>query len=338
MHIQYNKDLTKLNTFGLAASAAFFAEARSVRALSEIITSIEWNNIPKFILGGGSNVLLLNNIDQLVIHLLIKGIEKIREDDDYVWLHAGGGEVWHDLVMYCVAHGYAGIENLSLIPGTVGAAPMQNIGAYGVEVKEVVETVEALSLATGELKVFTNKECNFGYRESVFKHSLKGRYVITGVTFRLNKVPEFKVSYGDIKSTLNEMGVTSYSIKSVSDAVIRIRQSKLPDPAEIGNAGSFFKNPEIPADQYEKLKTHFPAMPGYHTGPGLVKVPAGWLIEQANWKGYREGAVGVHDRQALVLVHYGGGTGTQIKLLSERIQASVEAKFGIKLLAEVNFV
>ena len=338
MHIQNNKDLRKLNTFGLEASAAFFTEARSVKALSEIIMSKDWKSVPKFILGGGSNILLLNNIDQLVIHLLIKGIEKIREDDEYVWLHVGGGEVWHDLVMYCVANDYAGIENLSLIPGSVGAAPMQNIGAYGVEIKEVIETVEAMSVASGEPRTFTWEECNFGYRESVFKHALKGQYVITGVTFRLNKVPDYKVSYGDIKSTLDQMGVTSYSIKAISDAVIHIRQSKLPDPVEIGNAGSFFKNPEIPKEQYESLKGRFPAMPGYITGLNVVKVPAGWLIEQANWKGFREGAVGIHDRQALVLVNYGGGTGEQIKLLSEKIQASIEEKFGIKLSAEVNFV
>ena len=338
MYIQNNIELKKLNTFGLPSTAAFFTEARSVKELSEIITSADWEGVPKFILGGGSNILLLNNVDQLVIHVLIKGIEKTQESDEHIWLHVGGGEMWHDLVMYCVSNNYAGVENLSLIPGTVGAAPMQNIGAYGVEIKDVVESVEAISLATGDVRIFNWEECNFGYRESVFKNTLKGQYVITGVTLRLSKFPVFRVAYGDIRSTLDGMGVTSYSIKAISEAVTRIRRSKLPDPAEIGNAGSFFKNPEMSKERYEALKVLFPSMPGYNTEPNTVKVPAGWLIEQANWKGFRDGAVGVHDKQALVLVNYGDGTGEQIKQLSEKIQDSVEAKFGIRLAAEVNFV
>ncbi|WP_221394822.1 UDP-N-acetylmuramate dehydrogenase [Dyadobacter sp. NIV53] len=338
MQIQQNVSLRNLNTFGLESEARYFVEAKSVDELAVILTDKNWNNFPKFILGGGSNILLTKNIDALVIHPDIKGIEKIRENDDHVWLHVGAGEVWHDLVMYCVASQYAGIENLSLIPGTAGAAPMQNIGAYGVEIKDVIETVEAISITTAEVRVFTWEECRFGYRESIFKKELKDQYIITGVVYRLNKKPVFNIEYGDIKKTLQEMNVANVSLRTISNAVIHIRQSKLPDPAQIGNAGSFFKNPEIEKSQFELLKNSFPTVPGYAVGNDKIKVPAGWLIEQAGWKGYREGQIGVHERQALVLVNYGEGTGQDIKMLSEKIQDSVEHKFGIRLSAEVNFV
>lgn len=338
MQIQKNISLRHLNTFGLDASAAFYIEGRSTEELSGILTDPNWKHFPKFILGGGSNILLLHDIDALVIHLMIKGITKIKEDEEHVWLHVGGGEVWHDFVMYCVDQGYAGIENLSLIPGTVGAAPMQNIGAYGVEIKEVVETVEAIAVLDGQPRIFGWEECRFGYRESVFKHELKGKYVLTGVIFRLNKTPEFKTDYGDIRDTLARMGVKELSLRAVSDAVVNIRRSKLPDPVEIGNAGSFFKNPEITKSEFEQLRLVYPAIPGYPTAPEMVKVPAGWLIEQAGWKGFRDGAIGVHERQALVLVNYGGGSGVEIRALSEKIQDSVLTKFGIRLHAEVNFI
>jgi UDP-N-acetylmuramate dehydrogenase len=338
MQIQKNVALKHLNTFGLESRAARFVDVHSAIEVKQIITDPEWKGIRKFILGGGSNILLLQDLDALVIHSVIKGIEKTREDDAHIWLRVGGGEVWHAFVMYCVEHEYAGVENLSLIPGTVGAAPMQNIGAYGVEIKEVVESVEAVSLTTGSMETFTWEQCRFGYRESIFKNELKGQYFITGVNFRLNKRPEFKIQYGDIQKTLENMGVTELSIKAVSDAVIHIRKSKLPDPAEIGNAGSFFKNPEISLRDYEKLQTSFPTIPGYIVNANTMKVPAGWLIEQAGWKGYRQGPIGVHDRQALVLVNYGGGTGPEIKALSEKIQTSVAHKFGINLHTEVNFV
>lgn len=338
MHIQENVSLRHLNTFGLESNAAFFAEVSSVSELIGLLTDAQWQQQPKFILGGGSNILLLNNIDALVIHSVVKGIDVIKETDDHVWLHAGGGEIWQDFVSYCVANNFAGVENLSLIPGTVGAAPMQNIGAYGVEIREVVETVEAVSLTDGTIRLFSWEECRFGYRESIFKHELKGKYFITGVVFKLNKVPHFKVDYGDIQKTLSEMGIETLSIKAISEAVIAIRKSKLPDPAEIGNAGSFFKNPEIPSAQFDNLRLDFPNIPGYRTTSENVKVPAGWLIEQAGWKGYRDGNIGVHVRQALVLVNYGGGSGEEIKLLSERIQESVLSKFRISLHAEVNFI
>jgi UDP-N-acetylmuramate dehydrogenase len=336
--MQHNVSLRNLNTFGLESRAQSFEEVKSVEALTAIIKNPDLHAVPRFILGGGSNILLTQNIDALVIKISIKGIEKVKEDDDHVWLHVGAGEMWHDFVMYCVDNGYAGVENLSLIPGTVGAAPMQNIGAYGVEIKEVVEMVETVSADTAEQRIFSNQECHFGYRESIFKHELKGKCIITGVLFRLNKKPAYHVAYGDIQNTLEEMHVETLSIKAVSEAVIRIRKSKLPDPAEIGNAGSFFKNPEIPEAQFNHLKNDFSTLPGYPARPGFVKVPAGWLIEQAGWKGYREGAIGVHARQALVLVNYGGGSGNDIKLLSQKIQKSVEEKFGICLNAEVNFI
>jgi len=338
MQMQNNVSLRNLNTFGLESEARFFIEAKSVEELADILKNESFKEIPKFILGGGSNVLLTQNIDALVIHPNIKGITKVRENEEFVWLHAGGGEIWHDFVLYCVEHQYAGIENLSLIPGTVGAAPMQNIGAYGVEIKEVIETVETISMTTAEIRNFNWEECHFGYRESIFKTDLKGQYMITGVLFKLNKKPHFHIEYGDIQKTLQEMEVSDISIRAISDAVIRIRRSKLPDPAVIGNAGSFFKNPEIDESQFDELKKSYPGLPGYPLSEKKVKVPAGWLIEQAGWKGYRDGPIGVHDRQALVLVNYGGGSGQEIKALSEKILDSVDAKFGIRLTTEVNFV
>ncbi|TDE09973.1 UDP-N-acetylmuramate dehydrogenase [Dyadobacter psychrotolerans] len=338
MEIKQYVSLRNFNTFGLESEARYFAEPQSVEELADLLRDTKYQQTPKFILSGGSNVLFSKDIDALVIHPQIKGTETIREDEEFVWLYVGGGEVWQDFVNYCVDHNYAGIENLSLIPGTVGAAPMQNIGAYGVEIKDVIETVYAISIATAETRIFSWEECQFGYRESIFKKELKDQYIITGAVFKLKKNPDFNIEYGDIKKTLAEMGVENLSIKAISDAVVRIRQSKLPDPAKIGNAGSFFKNPEIDLLQYELLKETFPEMPGYPVGPGKVKVPAGWLIERAGWKGYREGQIGVHERQALVLVNYGGGKGEDIKLLSEKIRRSIEEKFGIVLTTEVNFV
>jgi UDP-N-acetylmuramate dehydrogenase len=274
----------------------------------------------------------------MVVLNRIKGIEVVSEDDKYVWVKSGAGENWHELVMYCVANEYAGMENLSLIPGTVGAAPMQNIGAYGVEIKDTFESLEALNLATLEVETFDAAACKFGYRESIFKHEKKGKYVIVNVTFRLDKTPTFRVEYGAIRDTLKEANVTELSIKAISDAVVQIRQSKLPNPAEIGNAGSFFKNPEIPKTQFTELKGLYPEIPSYPINDDTVKVPAGWLIEQAGWKGKRFGEIGVHVKQALVLVNYGGGKGSDIKALAFDIQDSVNQKFGIKLTPEVNFI
>lgn len=338
MQVHSNFSLRHLNTFGLDAVARFFVNVRSVEELTEILLDPVWHASPKFVLGGGSNILLTQDIEALVIHPDIQGITILEEDKDTVVLHVGAGENWHGLVMYCVEHGYGGVENLSLIPGTVGAAPMQNIGAYGVEIRNVIVSVEALAIDNAEQRIFSNAECEFGYRESIFKKALKDQYIITGATFRLSKNPVLNIGYGDVQKTLNDMNVVTPTIRDVSEAIIRIRRSKLPDPAEIGNGGSFFKNPEIPVAHFEKLKSAFPEMPGYPVNAEVMKVPAGWLIEKAGWKGYRDGAIGVHAKQALVLVNYGGGNGTDIRALSEKVQDSVETMFGIRLHAEVNFI
>jgi UDP-N-acetylmuramate dehydrogenase len=338
MTVQTNVSLKPYNTFGIDATAKFFVEVSSIEQLQATLQNPEYQGIERLILGGGSNLLLTKDFDGIVIKIAIKGIEKFKEDDENIWLKVGAGEVWHDLVMYCVSHNYAGVENLSLIPGTVGAAPMQNIGAYGIEIKEVFESLEAIEIKTGKSRIFTKDECQFGYRESIFKHAVKGEYVIVNVSFKLSKTPVYHVEYGAIKDTLAVMGINQLSIKAISDAVISIRQSKLPDPAEIGNAGSFFKNPEIPKAQFDLLKEQFPTIPSYPVNEITVKVPAGWLIEQAGWKGQRFGNIGVHAKQALVLVNFGGGKGNDIKELSQKIQDSIKEKFGIQLSAEVNFI
>lgn len=338
MIIQTNVSLKPYNTFGIDASAKYFVEVSNIEQLQDILQNSAYQGIERLILGGGSNLLLTKDFDGIVIKIGIKGIEKFEEDEQNIWLKVGAGEVWHDLVMYCVNHNYAGVENLSLIPGTVGAAPMQNIGAYGVEIKEVFESLEAIEIKTGKSRIFTKEECQFGYRESIFKHAVKGEYVIVTVNFKLSKTPVYHIEYGAIKDTLAEKGVNQLSIKAISDAVISIRQSKLPNPAEIGNAGSFFKNPEIPKAQFDLLKEQFPTIPSYPVNELTVKVPAGWLIEQAGWKGQRFGDIGVHAKQALVLVNFGGGHGNEIKELSRKIQDSIKEKFGIQLHAEVNFV
>ncbi len=312
---------------------------QTVQELRDVLVNPVYRPFSKLILGGGSNVLFINDFfDGLVIKIEIKGIAVLEETDQAVLLEVGAGEVWHDLVVHTIEKGYSGLENLSLIPGTVGAAPMQNIGAYGVEIKETFDSLEALLLESGESRRFTNEECRFGYRESVFKHELKGKYIITSVRFKLSKKPVFHTSYGAIQDTLREMGVDELSVKAISEAVCHIRRSKLPDPAQIGNAGSFFKNPEIPKAQYEALKAQYPQIPGYITSQDYVKVPAGWLIEQCGWKGKTIGETGVHKLQALVLVNYGKAKGQEIKALSEEVQKSVYERFGIQLNAEVDFL
>lgn len=333
-----NISLKPYNTFGLEAKAAYFTEVSSVQELQKLVVSEVFQQNKRLILGGGSNMLLTQDFDGMVIKMNIGGIEKIQEDEKHIWLRAGAGVVWHDFVMFCVEHNYAGVENLSLIPGTVGAAPMQNIGAYGVEIKDVFASLSALNIATHEIETFDLPTCRFGYRESIFKHEAKGKYIIVDVTFKLNKKPIFHVEYGAIKDTLATMGIETLTIKAISDAVIHIRESKLPNPKEIGNAGSFFKNPEISLAQFQSLKEQFPNIPSYPVNENTIKVPAGWLIEQAGWKGQRFDNVGVHTKQALVLVNYGGGKGKEIKELSEKIQASIKEKFGISLSAEVNFI
>jgi UDP-N-acetylmuramate dehydrogenase len=336
--IQSNISLKPYNTFGIDANTRYFIEINVEEDLYTLNELPDFQRLPKLILGGGSNLLLTQDFGGVTIKINIKGITKIAEDQQHVWLKVGAGEPWHELVMYCVKNGYAGIENLSLIPGTVGAAPIQNIGAYGVELKDVFHNLDAIEVATGQKRAFYNADCQFGYRDSVFKHQAKDSFFITNVVLRLHKTPVFRTEYGDVQKTLDQMGIKELTLKAVSDAIVKIRRSKLPDPAELGNAGSFFKNPEVPTSQYESLKAEFPQMPGYLVDNTTTKIPAGWLIEQCGWKGKHVGNTGVHSKQALVLVNHGGATGLEIKQLSEKIQQSVMARFGIQLQTEVNFV
>ena len=331
-------NLLPYNTFGISALASQFVEVNSVLQLQNLIQEKAILEEPFLILGGGSNILFIKNYEGLVLKNNLKGIEVSRENENYVWLKAAGGEVWHELVMFCVNKNWGGIENLSLIPGTVGAAPMQNIGAYGVEIKDTFEELEAINIQTGELEKFNNEQCKFGYRESIFKHEAKGRYFITSVTFKLNKKPDLNTSYGDIETLLKEWHIAKPTIADVSKAVIAIRQSKLPDPALLGNAGSFFKNPVIEFSVFEKLQKNNPTIKSFPASDGKVKIPAAWLIEQAGWKGKRFGNIGVHEKQALVLVNYGGGTGKELIDLAYKIIDSVKAKFGVALTPEVNII
>jgi UDP-N-acetylmuramate dehydrogenase len=337
--IQENSPLLPFNTFKFNARAKYLSIIYSIGDLIDLMKSHIFATTPRLFLGGGSNILFTQDFNGLVIRNEIKGIEIVREDDDHVTLKVGSGENWHAFVIYCVGKNYGGIENLSLIPGTIGAAPMQNIGAYGVEVKSVINEVEAIDLSNGEAKIFSNGECRFGYRESFFKHEGKDRYFISSVTLTLTKRNhQFNVSYGAIKDTLAQMAVTGLSVRAISDAVISIRKSKLPDPAVIGNAGSFFKNPSIDNEQYDHLKNAYPNIPGFSEENNRTKVPAGWLIEQCGWKGKRIDNIGVHPLQALVLVHYGGDEGKNLWKLALDIQSSVKEKFGITLQPEVNVI
>jgi UDP-N-acetylmuramate dehydrogenase len=335
--LQTNLSLKPYNTFGLDVKASYFIKINSLETLIEVFKDKTLPN-KKLILGGGSNLLLLNDFNGLVVKIELEGIEVMSESEDKILIKAGAGVAWHTFVLHCIDNNWAGIENLSLIPGTVGAAPMQNIGAYGVEIKDVFHSLEALNLETFEVETFDNQKCNFGYRESFFKLESKGKYVILNVTFKLNKNPDFKTSYGIINDTLTEMGIKELSIKAISEAVIKIRQSKLPDPTEIGNSGSFFKNPEISFDDFQGFHAKFPEAPFYKITEKIYKIPAGWLIEQAGWKGYRRGDIGVHAKQALVLVNYGNGKGQDIRDLAFEIKNSVFQKFGIEIQPEVNFI
>lgn len=336
--IEENISLKPFNTFGLDVNARFFIRITNKEEVRKIYSEKIVSGERKLIIGGGSNILLLADFDGIVIKNEIKGIEITREDNDFVWVSAGAGENWHEFVLYCIDKNWAGIENLSLIPGCVGAAPMQNIGAYGVEVKDVIDSVYTLQLDSLEECIFSNQECKFGYRESIFKNEEKGKYFITRVIFKLSKKPDFKIKYGAIEEELKKEPEIPISIRKISNAVIRIRESKLPNPKEIGNAGSFFKNPEISKSLAEKLKEQYPNLVYYPVNDNIVKVAAGWLIENAGWKGYKKGDFGVHKNQALVLVNYGNATGKEIVELSNQIIDSIQKKFGIQLEREVNLV
>ena len=334
--IRSDVSLKTLNTFGISASAKFFSEASNEDQVRAIIQTNEFSSNDNLILGGGSNLLFTENFNGIVLKNNISGIEVIRETDEAVYVKAGGGVVWHDFVLYCIKKGWNGLENLSLIPGSLGASPMQNIGAYGVEIKDIFEELEAIHLKTGEINYFNNLDCKFNYRESIFKTSLKGEYLISRVTFKLSKKMNFNTSYGIINQQLEAMNITDLTAKSISDAVVAIRQSKLPDPKKIGNSGSFFKNPIVSNGQFEKLKLNFPHVVGYPSGDKSSKLAAGWLIDQAGWKGKKFNNYGVHKNQALVLVNYGGATGKEIYNLSEEIMQSIKEKFNVALDREVN--
>ena len=332
--LQENISLKPFNTFGIDARARWWLRISNETSAIEFLADNHFSEYPLFILGGGSNILLKKNLNALVLKNEIKGIETISETADEVIIKVGGGEVWHELVLHCIEQGWGGIENLSLIPGSVGAAPIQNIGAYGVELKDVFHSLEAIHLKTGNIHSFEHAECKFGYRNSVFKGRLTGQYLISRVLLRLSKKPVLNTSYGAINEKLKEFE-GEFGIREVSRAVCAIRQSKLPNPAELGNAGSFFKNPLVPASKFENVKRKYPDMPYYSEADGRIKIPAGWLIEQCGWKGKRFGEYGVYPHQALVLVNYGRARGEEIFALSEKIQASVFEKFGIELEREV---
>ncbi len=338
MLILQNISLKSYNTFGIDVSAQYFIEANSIADIQEILTTQEFKQNTPLILGGGSNVLLTKNFEGLVVKNNLKGIEVVKEDEQYVFVKAAAGEVWHELVMWCIQHQYAGLENLSLIPGCVGASPMQNIGAYGVEIKDTFYELEALEISTGEIKTFSKNDCEFGYRESVFKRQLKNQYIILSVTFCLSKIPKFHIEYGAIKQELDKLKVSALSIQAISQAIINIRSSKLPNPKDIGNAGSFFKNPEVMAHVFQKIKSNYPQLVAYPLDNGNYKLAAGWLIEQAGLKGYRNQDAGVHALQALVLVNYGNATGSDIYNLSTYVMETVKQKFSIQLEREVNIV
>ena len=334
--IQNNISLRPFNTFGIDVLASSFATFNSIDQLTEAIAFNK--DQPLLILGGGSNILLTKAFDGLVLKNDIKQLEVISQTDSHVFVKAGAGENWNDLVMFCVDNNYGGMENLSLIPGNVGASPMQNIGAYGIEVKDVFYQLEAYDLENKKVRIFNNEDCEFGYRESVFKNRYKGRFVILNVTFKLSKSPVFNTSYGAIEQELSKMNVCDLSIKNISNAIINIRKSKLPDPKIIGNAGSFFKNPQISSEEYFKIKSAHPEVPSFKLSDTDYKIPAAWLIERCGWKGYRKGDAGCHINQPLVLVNYGNASGNEILEIAQHIILAVYQKFQITLHKEVNII
>ena len=336
MIISSNISLKPYNTFGIEAFAKYFTSVETIDNIKELLQNDIYKNNERLILGGGSNMLLTKNVDAVVVKNNLKGITVVNETAEYVFVKCASGEVWHEFVMWCIDKNYGGLENLSLIPGCTGASPMQNIGAYGIEIKDTFYELEAIHAITGEGKTFSKSDCEFGYRESVFKHQLKNQFIITSVTFRLSKKPSFHIEYGAIKQELDAMNISELNIKAISQAVINIRSSKLPNPKEIGNAGSFFKNPEVSSNVYERLKNEFQNLVAYPLDNGNYKLAAGWLIEQSGLKGYRVGDAGVHKLQALVLVNYGGAQGNDILHLSSNIMADVQQRFGIALEREVN--
>jgi UDP-N-acetylmuramate dehydrogenase len=331
-----NVSLKNLNTFGFDVNADIWFAFNSEDQLRSLWKTNLLNRSSPLVLGGGSNIVFTQNYPGIVLKNCFSGYRIDREDSNHVWLEVGGGENWHNLVMHAVNEGWGGIENLSLIPGTVGAAPIQNIGAYGAELKDVFYKLNAFDLQEGKMTTFSLEDCRFGYRDSVFKNEGKGRYIICSVTLKLNKKPEVNIKYGDISSVLENWNIKNPGIADVSRAIIHIRQSKLPDPLVLGNCGSFFKNPVVSNEIAEKISQNHPDLKRFDAGPGLTKLPAAWLIEKAGWKGFRRGDAGVHEKQALVLVNYGNAHGNDIFQLACEIQSDVLLKFGVALEMEVN--
>jgi UDP-N-acetylmuramate dehydrogenase len=340
LQIRKNVSLKNFNTFGVEANAKYFVEINHEDELTELFTDPQWIQEERLVLGGGSNVLLINDFDGLVIRMNIRGFEHSEDTvrPENVFIEAGAGEIWNDLVNFCVDRGYAGLENLSLIPGSVGASPIQNIGAYGVELKDVFDSCRAFEIATGTFKIFNKADCHFGYRESIFKTELKGQYIIAAVKIHLSLIPHINLRYGAIEQELENRHITSPTIKDVSQVVSHIRVSKLPDPSTIGNAGSFFKNPVIATEQFYPIQNKFPEIVNYPAGDGYVKLAAGWLIEQCGWKGKVVGNTGTWKNQALVLVNHGNATGEEVYTFSSQIIDSVYTKFGVLLQREVNII
>lgn len=334
--IQENTSLKPYNTFGIDVKTKYFIEYSSVEELEIFLTGDLFSKNRHLHIGSGSNLLFLKDFEGIVLHSKIKFIEKENETDNFVVLRVGAGVIWDDFVKYCVANNLYGVENLSLIPGETGAAAVQNIGAYGVEIKDHIEMVETVEIPAGNTRKFSYSECKYGYRKSIFKENLKGQYIITHVFFRLNKLPDFKLEYQHLKETVIKNG--GITLQNVRDTIIAIRQSKLPDPAETGNAGSFFMNPVIVTNKYRELKQIYPGIPHYTVSETEEKIPAGWLIEQCGWKGKRVGNVGVHQNQALVIVNFGNATGKEIAEIASQIQADVSKKFGIDIIPEVNYI
>jgi UDP-N-acetylmuramate dehydrogenase len=338
LSVKKNVDLASFNTLNIHAYANYFVEVSTKQELQKLLNDRRWWKMPIFILGGGSNVLFIDRFEGLVVRISITGKKVEKKTENHIWLTLGAGENWHETVCYCVQRGWGGVENLSLIPGTVGAAPIQNIGAYGVELQDVFESLEAVEIKTGKSRRFKKPDCHFGYRDSIFKRALKNQYVITKVTLKLALTPELNTSYGAIKDELARKGITKPTIEDISDTVIDIRNRKLPDPTTLANAGSFFKNPVIKSSTFKALKEQFPAIPGYAINKTHIKVPAGWLIEQTGWKGKVTGNAGTYCQQALVIVNYGGAAGQEILELALQIQQSVREAFDIQLATEVNIV
>ena len=337
MKIQEQISLKPYNTFGIDVKAQYFTKVETLSELREALLHSQFKN--KFILGGGSNMLLTKDIEALVILLALKGKQIVKETETHIYIKANAGENWHDFVQWTLVENYGGLENLSLIPGNVGAAPIQNIGAYGVELKDTFVSCDALEVTTGKLHQFSKETCKFAYRDSIFKNSHKGRYVITSVTFCLTKKNHaLNTSYGAIEKQLAEQNSTQPTIQEIAKAVITIRQSKLPDPKKLGNSGSFFKNPVISSLDFEKLQQQYPNIPSYKVSETQIKVPAGWLIEQCGFKGKRFGDAGVHNKQALVLVNHGNASGQELLNLAKNIQQKVQSKFKIAIETEVNIL